>query len=176
MKIIVASKNPVKIQAASDGFAYFYPGMECSITGESSISGVSDQPMTDAETLLGAQNRMEHVRAAHPDADFWVGIEGGLHPSGDTFEVFAWVVIADEEHSSSARTGMFMLPPPIAELIRAGHELGDADDIIFGRNNSKQDNGAIGILTGNLITRRSYYVPAVIMALIPFKNPELYFV
>jgi non-canonical (house-cleaning) NTP pyrophosphatase len=34
--------------------------------------------------------------------------------------------------------------------------------------------GAVGILTGDVLTRTTYYEPAIILALIPFKNPELY--
>jgi len=59
-------------------------------------------------------------------------------------------------------------------LVRQGVELGEADDRIFGRNNSKQQNGAVGLLTGDAVDRAGLYVPAVIFALIPFKNPELY--
>lgn len=55
-----------------------------------------------------------------------------------------------------------------------GKELGEADDLVFGQTNSKQANGAVGILTDNVLTRTTFYEPAVILALIPFKNPELY--
>jgi putative aldouronate transport system permease protein len=58
-------------------------------------------------------------------------------------------------------------------LVRAGLELGHADDRVFGRDNSKQANGAIGILTDDVVDREAYYVHAVIMALVPFKNPAL---
>jgi non-canonical (house-cleaning) NTP pyrophosphatase len=53
-------------------------------------------------------------------------------------------------------------------------ELGDADDVVFGRTNSKQENGAVGLLTENVIDRTAYYVQALILALIPFKNSVLY--
>jgi non-canonical (house-cleaning) NTP pyrophosphatase len=32
----------------------------------------------------------------------------------------------------------------------------------------------VGILTDNAIDRQKLYEPAVVMALIPFKNPDLY--
>jgi len=53
-------------------------------------------------------------------------------------------------------------------------ELGDADDLVFRKENSKQQNGAVGLLTNDAITRQSLYQPAVQMAFIPFLNPELY--
>ena len=53
-------------------------------------------------------------------------------------------------------------------------ELGEADDIVFGQSNSKQKSGAVGLLTGDIIDRKSLYEEAVVLALIPFKNEELY--
>ncbi|MGK0308683.1 MAG: non-canonical (house-cleaning) NTP pyrophosphatase, partial [Urechidicola sp.] len=41
-------------------------------------------------------------------------------------------------------------------------------------SNSKQKNGAVGILTGNLIDRTQFYVEAMVLALIPFLNKEIY--
>jgi non-canonical (house-cleaning) NTP pyrophosphatase len=62
----------------------------------------------------------------------------------------------------------------VADLVRHGMELGHADDQVFGRNNSKQMNGAVGILTANAIDREELYAHAVMLALIPFLNPTLY--
>jgi len=53
-------------------------------------------------------------------------------------------------------------------------ELGHADDMVFKRDNSKQKNGAVGILTHDLIDRASYYEQALILALIPFINKDIY--
>ncbi len=73
-----------------------------------------------------------------------------------------------------SRTGTFRLPEPVARLVREGRELGEADDVVFGRSNSKQEEGAVGLLTGNVIDRAALYEHAVILALAPFKNPDLY--
>lgn len=53
-------------------------------------------------------------------------------------------------------------------------ELGEADDLVFKQTNSKQGRGTVGTLTRDVIQRTEYYKPAVIFALIPFINPELY--
>ncbi|MBQ0741266.1 DUF84 family protein, partial [Aquimarina celericrescens] len=37
-----------------------------------------------------------------------------------------------------------------------------------------QKSGAVGILTGDIIDRTAYYTEAGILALIPFKNADLY--
>jgi inosine/xanthosine triphosphatase len=175
-KIIVASKNPVKIKAVARGFRKMFPGEEFAIEGISVASGVREQPMDGAETLTGALNRANNAAHEEPDRDYWVGIEGGIELKDDEMmEAFAWVVIRSKDGAvGKGKTGTFFLPPKVAELIKAGKELGKADDIVFGRSNSKQENGAVGILTDNAIDRTSFYTEAVVLALIPLKNSALY--
>ena len=130
--------------------------------------------MTDAETLEGAKNRAKNARSAQPDADYWVGIEGGIDQESGTMEAFAWISIIGRTKEGKARTASFDLPEKIRALVNQGVELGHADDMVFERTNSKQGNGAVGILTNGLIDRAAYYEPAVVLALIPFLNQELY--
>lgn len=174
IKVIVASKNPVKIECAQQGFQKVFNNNQILVEGVSVPSGVADQPMSDKETLDGAKNRAENAKNDYPDADYWIGIEGGIDELYDSMEAFAWVYIISNERVGKARTASFDLPPKIRELIHEGIELGVADDMVFKRSNSKQKNGAVGILTHDLINRAEYYEPAVILALIPFVNPELY--
>jgi len=173
-KIVLASKNPVKRRAVENGFCRIFPDDEFSIQTVSVPSGVSDQPLTDAETLVGACNRAESAMAEVPQADYWAGVEGGISIQESDMEAYAWIVIRSRNQIGKARTGAFYLPPEVAELVRQGHELGLADDMVFGRSNSKQDNGAVGLLTHNVIDRAMFYEQAVILALIPFINPQLY--
>ena len=173
-KIIIASKNPIKINATKLGFQKVFANLDFECAGVSVPSDVSDQPMTNQETLQGATNRATHAKNDFPDAAFWVGIEGGIEKMGEEMMAFAWIVILSNEATGKARTGTFFLPPKVVELINQGKELGEADDIVFGHSNSKQKNGAVGILTGNLIDRTQFYVEAMVLALIPFLNKEIY--
>ncbi|MCK5687523.1 inosine/xanthosine triphosphatase [bacterium] len=173
-KVIIASLNPVKINSVKIGFEKMFPDEEFIYEGISVLSGVSDQPMDNRETLAGARNRSKNAKKEIPDADFWVGLEGGCEKVDDEMQGMAWITVQSNQKIGKARTGTFYLPKKVAELIDEGKELGEADDIVFGHTNSKQKQGAVGILTGNVIDRTSYYVEAIILALIPFKNPELY--
>jgi inosine/xanthosine triphosphatase len=173
--IVVASTNPVKINATLEGFRRLLPGKSFTAVGVSAASGVSDQPMTDEETLRGATNRATAARQQQPNADYWVGIEGGIEALGGELLAFAWVVVQGRERAGRSRTATFSLPEEVAALVRQGVELGHADDIVFGRSNSKQQNGAVGLFTDDVIDRAEYYTHAVILALIPFKNPTLNF-
>lgn len=136
---------------------------------------MSDQPLTEKETLQGALNRAENVSKLSPDADYWVGIEGGLEDVEYGMISLSWIVIKSKSGKiGKGRTGSFFLPEKIATLVRGGMGLGEADDLVFSLKNSKQANGSVGILTGDVLTRSTMYEPAVILALIPFKNPDLY--
>ena len=185
--IAVASTNPVKVQAALAGFQQMFPEESFQSEMVNTPSGVGDQPDSDEETFRGALNRARRAAELAPKAAYWVGIEGGVQEC--TFEqcegemmAFAWVVVIKKDEGGrmkdddvgKGRTGTFFLPKAVIRLIRQGKELGEADDAVFGRSNSKQENGAVGILTGDVIDRARLYEQAVALALIPFRNQELY--
>jgi inosine/xanthosine triphosphatase len=174
-KIFVASTNPVKLQAARCAFERMFAGEQFETSPLSvTLEGIPAQPMTDAETQRGAQLRAETARQSQPASDFWVGIEGGVQLMEGSLAVFAWVVVLSADRSGTARSGTFFVPPGVAELVRQGMELGDADDIYFGQHNSKQQNGAIGLLTGNVLDRTELYTHAILLALAPFKTPQYF--
>ena len=173
-KVIVASKNPVKITSTKLGFEQMLPDDEFEVEGITVQSGVSDQPMTDQETYKGALNRARNARKAHPDADYWVGIEGGIEVHEGRMSVLAWILILSLDQQGGSKTATFDLPEKFIELIKSGMELGQASDLIFDDTNSKQKNGAVGLLTDNIIDRTNYYREAIVLALIPFKNKKYY--
>ncbi|NSW53633.1 MAG: inosine/xanthosine triphosphatase [Anaerolineae bacterium] len=170
-KIVVASKNPVKQQAALRAFTRAFPGDEFSLHSCSVPSGVRDQPMSSMETYQGAHNRVQAARQVLPAADFWLGIEGGVEKELGSIFSFAWVCIYGAERWGQARSGTFALPEAIVELVRQGKELGEADDIVFQRSNSKQSNGAVGLLTNDRMNRTELYEHAILLALIPYLQP-----
>lgn len=170
--VVVASSNPVKIQAVFEAFQEVFPQEEIICDSVNVPSGVSDQPSSNAETLEGALTRAHRAKDKFPNADYWVGVEGGVHEEFGNMTSFAWICIKSPNGMGKARSGTFMLPEPIAELIRQGKELGEADDIIFKQRNSKQSAGAVGLLTKGLIDRTALYKHAIILALIPFIQPE----
>ncbi len=172
MLAIVSSQNPVKIRATELAFTEAFPQENFTFQGISVPSGVSDQPMTEEETLLGARNRVQAAREKHPEADYWIGIEGGLHPMETGLQAMAWVVVQGKESRGEGRSCGFMLPPEVNELLAQGLELGHAIDKLTGDTNTAKKGGAVGMLTGGLITRTTLYVPAVTLALIPFLGGE----
>jgi len=173
-KIIVTSLNPAKIQAVKIAFTKMFPGEKFEFEGLNVPSHVADQPMTEVEALNGAKNRVKNALQEGFIGDYYVGIESGVEFIEEELIVFGWVYVFDGQMSGKGRSSSFFLPPKVAELIKQGKELGEADDLVFQVKNSKQSNGSIGLLTGDLITRVDALSEAVLLALIPFKNKKYY--
>lgn len=172
--VIVGSKNPVKINSTEEAF-HSALSRNMLIQGLNVGSGVSKQPFGDVDTYTGAYNRAANSMDVYPEADYWVGIEGGVDIVGGDLIAFAWIVVLDKNRKAGkAKTASFFLPGEIRELIESGLELGEADDRVFDRQNSKQASGAVGILTNGAVDRKELYKQAVILALIPFIQPDRY--
>ncbi len=176
MKLIaIGSQTGVKIDAAKQGFEKMFPDETFEVKGLSVSSGVPDQPKGDVETLQGAITRAQNALKEVPEADFAVGIEGGIEERGEEMTGFAWAVALSKNGVvGKGRTATFFLPPKVSELVRSGKELSHANDLVFGVTDSKHKTGAFGLLTGDVLTRTGCYIDAVILALIPHKNKSLY--
>lgn len=172
MDIGVGSTNPVKIEAASEGFEL--AGVESSIVEFDVNSGVSEQPTSDREAITGAKNRAERVRGID-NFDFNVGIEGSISDTEFGMFLTGWAYLIDElgeEYIGGG--GRLELPQSVADRIRHGEELGPIMDDITDREEVKKGPGAIGIFTDGIITRKDAYRDALIFALAKFLNPEFY--
>lgn len=171
LKIVVASLNPVKVGAVKAAFLAQFPSPELDLIPLSVRSDVPDQPMSDEETRQGARNRVRNSRKEYPEADYWVGLEGGLDTIGGKLLAFAWMAISDQSATiSETRSATLPLPPAIQNLVESGQELGEANDMVFSTVNSKQGGGAFGLLTDGLYTREEIYTQTLVLALVPFVN------
>jgi inosine/xanthosine triphosphatase len=172
MRIAIGSTNPVKCSATRAVLTPLFPGAE--YVCQDVPSGVSVQPWGDVETRTGALNRAR-VALEQTGADLAVGLEGGVQDSEFGLLTAAWCIVIDRH----GRVGVggnscAMLPPAVAGELRQGLELGAAMDHLVHQHNTKQQNGAIGILTSNLETRQSAYETIIRLALAPFQNPAWY--
>lgn len=174
MRIAVGSTNPVKIEATKIAFEKVWPDESWNVQGYKVPSDVSDQPLSDLETITGAKNRAQRVLEV-TRADFGVGIEGGLQQIGDDWFDCGWMVVINRVGEigigSSARIST---PPKMMKEILAGKELGLVIDDFFKTSNARQLNGHFGLMTNNAITRTSGYVDGMVMALARFLHPQLY--
>ncbi|KAG2441628.1 hypothetical protein HXX76_003248 [Chlamydomonas incerta] len=189
--VLVASKNPVKVDAVDKALRQVFPELGIVVRGHAAPSGVPDQPHGDEETLAGARNRVaalsDIINAGGSgdgilDCDLVVAIEGGVGPAGlgqaGILECFAWVCAMDPHTGaeSTARSASFALPQPLTDLLLGPQamELGHADDAVFGRKRSGRGSGTIGRLSNGVLDRTEFHVHAVICALLPWLQPQLY--
>lgn len=174
MNVAIGSKNPVKIAAVQEAFKKVWPDKTFAFIGVDVPSGVSDQPMSDEESIKGATNRAKLARQ-QLGADFGVGLEGGLQEIKGKWFDCGWIVVINKENrmgiGSSAR---IQTPAKMMEHIHKGMELGHVNDLFFNQENTKHGAGHFGLMTNNAITRQSGYRDGVIMALARFIQPQLF--
>jgi inosine/xanthosine triphosphatase len=136
-------------------------------------SGVAEQPMSAQATRLGAVNRVKYCQQ-HYEADYYLAMEGGVDMTQDGPVTFAYVVIANKQQMAVGRSASLPLPKKVYRALQQGDELGPVMDRLFNTTNIKQRGGAIGLLTGGHANREGNYTQALILALAPFLQPQLY--
>jgi inosine/xanthosine triphosphatase len=171
---VVGSKNPVKVSAGQRALSQWFSHEHVMAEGVSADSGVPDQPMTEAETRLGAVNRVHDCllkikQGELKAADYVVAFEGGVDIFTDGPATFAYVAISNGEKLVVGRSGNLLIANSVFEALGQGKELGHVIDALYGTTNIKQKGGAIGILTKGLATRQSVYVTAMLMAMSAFE-------
>ena len=110
------------------------------------------------------------------DAEFFVGIEGGIiNRHSKWFSFGAMCVMDRNRREGFGCSPHFELPEGIITELLNGSELGEVTDKITGQKNSKLGSGTIGFLTRGIMDRANLYVPGIITALVPHLNEKLYF-
>jgi inosine/xanthosine triphosphatase len=173
----VGSQNKQKISSVKAAFQQVFG--ECIVRGFKVNSGVKAQPM-GKDTIAGAGSRahkaLDKKRKGRP-ATFGVGLEAGLFwvPAiKDYMDVQYCAVVDRRGHVTYGHSPGFTYPPSFKKPIRQGKEVSDIVDDFFGIKNIGSKNGAVGLLTNDIVTRHDLLVAAVLMALVPRLKQELY--
>jgi inosine/xanthosine triphosphatase len=203
-KIIVAvgSTRRPKLEAVTAAFSsipFAFPDFE--IVGVEVPSGVRHTPLTREDLMTGARQRAEGLvriaRSENKPWNYFVGLEGGIDvvaatdvmPSLDIVpdvDVVAeagnrwvflenWAYITDGVRGSFGQSGAILLPETLARIVvDDGVELSEAIDAFAGRQGIRDAEGAWGILSRNLVSRQEAFRVAVLNAMAPFYNREVY--
>lgn len=172
MLVAVGSTNPAKIEAVRSAVQKLWKDAE--VKGTFADSAVSLQPKGDEEAIHGAINRAKNA-LKRLNADFGIGLEGTVVENEHAMFLCGWVAAVDRQGKLGlACTSKIELPKRVAEEIHKGKELGPIMDELIGENDTKKKQGAVGILTNNLVVRSKVFEQAVLLALAKFINPELY--
>lgn len=168
----IGSTNPAKIEAVRLVLARLAPG--CALEAVDVPSGVAAQPVGDHATREGARNR---ARAAlrTTGADVAFGLEGGVLHEPPLVWLVSWVAAVAADGRSGDASGLRMpLPRAVAARLGAGDELGTVIDDLFDVRASKQNAGAVGLLTEGFVSRSEAFADLVAMACAPLLRPDLY--
>ncbi|MEM7345893.1 MAG: inosine/xanthosine triphosphatase [Chloroflexota bacterium] len=168
IKIAIGSTNPVKLIATESVLSQAFPN--ALFVPTTVPSGVPDQPWGDDQTRQGALNRAQQALVEVSGATLGVGLEGGVVETSVGLMMCAWCAIVDGQETIGYGGGLHMKLPAVVEqmLRQPGGELGPAMDQLVQEHNTKQRQGAIGILTNGLSTRQIAYEQLVAMAAGPF--------
>lgn len=177
MYIFVGSHNPVKINAVITASSETWPTV--TVEGIDVASGISEQPISDAETKLGASNRSKNVLAegikklANEKTSFLdtevlgIGLEGGVYEDEQGLMwSTVWGIVTDMQGKQYFSNGArFLVPEVVAQQIRAGGEMGPIISSVVGESDIRKKQGMIGIITNGFVDRTEEYANIAKLAL-----------
>lgn len=153
MAMIVGSHNKAKIEAVQTVFP------EEIIQAIATDSGVSNQPLSDDETKTGAVNR---AIACQTNNNYGIGLEGGVYQQGDSWYLCSWGALKTPAGNIFVAGGARIpLPPSISEEIVKGKELGLLMEELTEIPTVRHQEGTVGILTNQLVSRKSMFIEIV---------------
>jgi inosine/xanthosine triphosphatase len=200
--IAVGSTRGPKLDAVHDALklcaAQLNLHAQFEVMGFDVDSGVGHTPLSSAESMRGARQRTEAmIRIASGKGEiyqYFIGLEGGLEvmehnesleskgedsdsARNNSRRVFleSWAYVSDSARGHFGRSGGIELPAALAhEVLDKGVELATAIDKFAGMAGIRDNQGAWGVLSNNLITRREAFRVALVAAFAPFYNANLF--
>lgn len=174
MKVLVGSKNPVKIDGAKQAFELYFK--DVNVEGISVSSGVADQPVNE-EIYQGAKNRalnlLSYSKEKSVDADYFVAVESGMTNFYGKWVINNVAVIIDKNgYESVGLSEGFPIPEKYVDEIKE-KSLGYVMEKLSNVNDIAKKYGGVYFLTKK-ITRTDLSRNAFIMALTQFVNGEIW--
>lgn len=153
MRFAIGTKNPAKVHAVQDslireGLTFVTVDVD---------SGVSPQPFSDEETILGAKNRAL-AALTKTNSTLAIGLEGGVHETGNGLMLCNWGVLV-HEHGQQWIAGGARIPLPdeVSKLLYEGQELGPIMAQYTGQNDVRKKQGAIGVFSYGYVSRKDMF-------------------
>lgn len=186
MRVAVATERKPKLEAvrrAMQRLAHL-DGKDgaLEILSLSTDSGVRATPLSDAEMRRGAQQRtlalQEKLRRRGTSADFFLGLEGGLHVEDDGGSRRVW--LRSWAYASNGVEGAWgcgpslELPEALARGVLRGEDLAQVIDRVTGEYDVRSHGGTWGYVTRGLIERADAFEAAVLAAMARFYNDRAY--
>ncbi|WP_155592713.1 DUF84 family protein [Lysinibacillus cavernae] len=155
MNIAIGTTNKAKTDAVEVIARQYFE--DSIFTHVKAASEVSDQPISNEETRLGAINRAKNAMIK-TGAQLSFGLEGGVTEIDDEMYVCNWGALTVSDGTTFTAAGaQIILPKEIAQEIRAGGELGPIMEQYTKRRDIRQGAGAVGIFTQGLVSRQMMF-------------------
>jgi len=173
MIIAVGSKNKTKIIPVKKVFSFHFKNVK--VIGVPVNSKVREQPLHDTEMYEGALNRAKKALEQVRDAEYGVGVEGGIHEYAyGVFERSIVVIVNRKGEIGVGSSGGLVLPKRVISAIKRGKTLEEAVDDLFGTKKIGEGIGMFGLFTKGYVTRASGVEHGVAFALARFLHKNLY--
>jgi inosine/xanthosine triphosphatase len=187
LRIAVGSVRPAKllaVRAACAQIATVDGGWgRAEIVAREVGTGVPAMPLTDAQLMRGARDRARAVREAlrseGASAHLFVGLEGGFHTV--TLDGVRHTFLQGWAYAWDGTRGHFGISPSVCvpdqvvrRVVTGRRELGEVIDEVAGEHDVRSRQGAWGVISKELLTRAQSFESALVAALAPFYNPELF--
>ena len=171
MKVLIGTKNPGKIEGATQAFKNYFDDFD--IDGISVSSNVSEEPVNN-EIYEGAKNRvnnlMQYAKDHDIDAEYFLGLESGITNLLGKWVIISIAVIKDRNgYESWGTSPAFPVPDKYVDEI-ISTDLGKVMDKIFEQNDLRSGKGGISFITNGIISRIDLTKEAFIMALTQHTN------
>lgn len=176
--VAVGSTRRPKLEAVRDALDLlaprFRPSAQFDVVPVDVPSGVGHTPLSREESMAGARGRAETLRRIARDNrepwTYFVGLEGGLdvvHESGQRWVFLEnWAYVADTSgRGAFGRSGAVLLSESLVQrVVDGGVELALAIDDFAGAQGIRDAQGAWGVLTRDIISRRDAFRVSVVSA------------
>lgn len=174
MKICVGSKNDAKIEGVDNAFNKVFNDFY--IEGISTDSGVRDTPLSIEETTQGAINRVNSL-CESTDADYFVGLEGGVYRNVHGIFVFGSCAIFHKNVMGVGMSSFTLLPDSFykplfcddVQLYSLASSLKSVDI-----DKTRQSSGINGILSNGVYDRVDEFTDSCTVALTKIVNTHYY--
>jgi len=150
MNIIIGSLNPTKVGAVKNVFRNYI------VNGMNVPSNVSNQPLTDQETMEGAINRANNARV-EGNSEIGIGLEGGVIIENDRLFLCNWGALVYEQGTILASGAKILLPNEFISELQNGTELAVLMERYTNKKDIRSKEGAVGIFTNGRITRTQIF-------------------
>lgn len=186
--VAVGTERVPKLNAVWEALSVIGPTIDSDarfqVVGEEVPSGVGHTPLSREELMRGARQRalamLELAKRRQTLWQYFVGLEGGfdvIQGAGARLAFLQnWAYVMDASgRSAYGQSGAIPVPEAVARrVIDDGEELAAAIDAFAGARGIRDQQGAWGVFSRNLITRQDSFRTAVINAFAPFFNAALY--